>query len=116
MHKKWNDKKLGTEPSQKGKSYFEIDESKIVSYNNKTRWMFSIYDKGSKEVRIFYVDNNGIHYTILPIIKNNIYTVYASINNNEDPNDEYYPTRIFSDCFQAFKLMSLIIYDLNFIK
>ena len=34
MQKKWNEKKLGTEPIQNIKSNYEIDESKIVSYNN----------------------------------------------------------------------------------
>ena len=63
------------EPSQNGKSFCEIDESKIVSYNNETRWMFGLYDRGCKEVRIFYVDNNRMQDTILPIIKNNIYSV-----------------------------------------
>ena len=71
MKKKWNEKKLGTQPSQNGKSYCEIDESKIVSYNNEAQWIFGIYDRGSKEVRIFYVDNNLRQDIILPIIKNN---------------------------------------------
>ena len=101
----WNEKKLGTEPCQNGKSYCEINESKIVRYNNGKRWMFDIYDRGSKEVRIFYVDNNHTQDTLLPIIKNNIYTFFNSINNNEDPDDDYYyPTRIFSDCFQSYQI------------
>ena len=55
MHKMWNNKKLGFEPTDLGKSYCEIDESKIINYNNETRWMFGIYDRGTKETRIFYV-------------------------------------------------------------
>ena len=54
MHKMWNNKKLGFEPTDFGKSYFEIDESKIINYNNETRWMFGIYDRGTKETRIFF--------------------------------------------------------------
>ena len=69
MHKKWNEKNLWMEPSQNSKSYCEIEESKIVSYNNETRWMFGIYDRGSKEVRIFYVDNNRKQDTILQLLK-----------------------------------------------
>ena len=69
--------------------------------------MFGIYDRGSKEVRIFYVDNNRKNYTILSIIKNNIYKINDSINNNEDPNDEYYPRRNFSDCFQTYQINEL---------
>ena len=57
-----------------------------------------------QEVRIFYVNNNCTQDSILPIIKNNIYTVYDSINNYEDPNDEYYSTIIFSDFFQTYQI------------
>ena len=42
MHKKWKDNLLGTEPCENGKSYCEIDESKIISYNGEVRWMFSL--------------------------------------------------------------------------
>ena len=104
MQKTWKETMLGMEPCQNGKSYCEIDESKIINYNNETRWMFGIYDRGSKDIRIFYVDNNRTQETLMPIIKNNIYTVYDSINNNEDPNDELYPTRIFSDYFQTYQI------------
>ena len=72
----WKEKKLGTERSENGKSYCEIDESKIVSYNNETRWMFGIYDRGTKEVGIFYVDNNRTQDTLLTNIKNNIYSLW----------------------------------------
>ena len=103
MHKMWNQKKMGLEPTDRGKSYCEIDESKIFNYNNETRWMFGIYDRGTKERRIFFVDNNRTKETILPLIKNNIFTSYQSIDNNKDPNDDIYPTRIFSDCFQTYQ-------------
>ena len=42
--------------------------------------------------------------TLLPIIKKNVYTYYNYIENNTDPNDEIYTTRIFSDCFQAYQI------------
>ena len=58
MHKSLKDDWLGIEPYENGKSYCEIDESKIISYNGEVRWMFGIYDRGTKEVRIFFVDNN----------------------------------------------------------
>ena len=104
MHKKWEEKQLGTEPCSNGKSYCEIDESKIINYNNETRWMFGIYDRGTNDIRIFFVDNNRTKETLLPIIKKNVYTYYNYIENNTDPNDEIYPTRIFSDCFQAYQI------------
>ena len=103
MHKIWNENKLGIEPCKNGKSYCEIDESKIINYNNETRWMFGIYDRGSNDVRIFYVDNNRTKETLLPIIKKNIYTYYDHIVNNNDPNSDNYTTRIFSDCFQTYQ-------------
>ena len=68
MNKMWNQKKMGLEPTERGKSYCEIDESKIINYNNETRWMFGIYDRGTKERRIFFVDNNRTKETILPLI------------------------------------------------
>ena len=104
MHKKWEEKQLGIEPCTNGKSYCEIDESKIINYNNETRWMFGIYDRGTNDIRIFFVDNNRTKETLLPIIKKNVYTYYNYIENNTDPNDEIYPTRIFSDCFQAYQI------------
>ena len=53
MHKTWKDNLLGMEPCENGKSYVETDESKIVSYNGEVRWMFGLYNRGSKEIRIF---------------------------------------------------------------
>ena len=68
MHKNWENNPLGVEPCINGKSYCEIDESKIINYENQTRWMFGIYDRGSKDIRIFYVDNNRTKGTLLPIV------------------------------------------------
>ena len=61
--------------------------------------MFGIYDRGTKEVRIFFVDNNRTKETLLPIIKENIYTYSNRIQNNVDINLETPATRIYSDCF-----------------
>ena len=95
-----------------------IDESKIINYNNETRWMFGIYDRGTKERRIFFVDNNRTKETLLPLIKNNIYIYHPSIINNKDPNEENYATRIFSDCFKTYQVkdfndMGYILYRVN---
>ena len=104
MHNEWNQTQLGTEPCNNGKCYCEIDESKIINYNNETRWMFGIYDRGTHDIRIFYVDNNRTKETLLFIIEKHIYSYYNNIENNEDPNEENYPTRIFSDYFQAYQV------------
>ena len=48
MHKSWGENKLGIEPCENDKSYCEIDDSKVINYNNETRWMFGIYDRGTK--------------------------------------------------------------------
>ena len=69
MHNEWNQTQLGTEPCNNGKCYCEIDESKIINYNNETRWMFGIYGRGTHDIRIFYVDNNRTKETLIPIIE-----------------------------------------------
>ena len=71
--------------------------------------MFGLVDRATYEIRIFYVDNNRSRETLLPIVRNNVYTYFNSIENNEDPipripNDEYrYATRIYSDCFASYQ-------------
>ena len=49
---------METEQCKNGKSYCEIDEYKIINYNNENRWMFGIFDRGTHNNRIFFVDNN----------------------------------------------------------
>ena len=44
---------MGIEPTIRGKSYIEIDESKIINYNNETKWMFGIYEQGPKKGEYF---------------------------------------------------------------
>ena len=39
-HKFWKDNLMGEEPGLDGKSRIEIDESKIITLGNTTRWMF----------------------------------------------------------------------------
>lgn len=57
-----------------------------------------------RKEEFFLVDNNGTKETLLPIIKNNIFTYCSSISDNKDPNEENYPTRIFSDCFSTYQI------------
>ena len=104
MHKTWKDNLLGMESCENRKSYVEIDESKIVSYNGEVRWMFGLYERGSKEIRIFFVDNNRTKETLLPLIKDNVYTYYDHIRNNIDINLERPATRIYSDCFATYQV------------
>ena len=66
--------------------------------------MFGIFDRGTHNNRIFFVDNNRTKETLLSIIKKHVYTSYDSIENNTDPNDEIYPTIIFSDYFQTYQI------------
>lgn len=33
MYKNWSENLMGEKPCDKGKSYLEIDESKIITYN-----------------------------------------------------------------------------------
>ena len=109
MHKSWKDNWLGIEPYENGKSYCEIDESKIISYNGEVRWMFGIYDRGTKEVRIFFVDNNRTKETLLPIIKENIYTYSNRIQNNVDINPKHQLREYILIVFQLIKFLILMI-------
>ena len=71
--------------------------------------MFGIYDRGSKEVRIFFVDNNRTKEALLPIIKENINTYSNHIWNNVDINPETPVTKIYSDSFSTYQVSTLMI-------
>ena len=86
-----------SEHCEKRKSHWEIEEIKFINYNGKVRWMLCMDDKGPKDVRVFFVDNNGIIEHFLPIIKDNIYTYYIHIENKVDINPENPAKRIYSD-------------------
>ena len=47
-----------SEPWEKGKSNCKKGEYKIISYNGVITLIFGIFDRGSKDNRIFCVDNN----------------------------------------------------------
>ena len=100
---------MGMEPSTGGKSRIEIDESKVITNDNITRWMFGLVDRGNYDIRIFFVNDNRTRKTLLPIIKNNVYSYYNEIYNNRDPApnnhnlDYVFPTRIYSDSFSSYQ-------------
>ena len=72
MHLYWQNNLMGMEPSTGGKSRIEIDESKVITNDNITRWMFGLVDRGNYDIRIFFVNDNRTRKTLLPIIKNNV--------------------------------------------
>ena len=82
MYKYWRNNLIGTEPTNDGKSRIEIDESSFITTNNTTTWLFGLVDRATYEIRIFYVDNNRSRETLLPIVRNNVYTYFNSIENN----------------------------------
>lgn len=53
MHKIWLDKPLGTEPSSGSVVLIEIDKSKMISNYNKVYWMFSMFDRATKNAHVF---------------------------------------------------------------
>ena len=61
-HHIWNINQLGFEPDDSGKSRIEVDEIKIVTINNEVRWMLGLTDRATKEVRIFYLNNDITFY------------------------------------------------------
>ena len=66
-HNIWNINQLGIEPDETGKSRIEVDESKIVKINNEVRWTLGIIDRATKEVRIFYLNNDRTKRTYFTI-------------------------------------------------
>ena len=73
MHKLWQNNLMGQEPTNNCKSPIEIGESKVITNSNITRWMFGLVDRGSYDVRVFYINDNLTKETLLPIIKKCIY-------------------------------------------
>ena len=57
-YENWNKNLMACEPCDDGFFKVEIDESKIVTYDGKVRWMFGIADRGRYDVRIFFVNDN----------------------------------------------------------
>jgi len=45
---------MGLETAENGKVRIEIDESKLVTYNNSVKWMFGLVDRANRDIRIFY--------------------------------------------------------------
>ena len=103
MHKLWNLNNMAVEPCLDGKSKIEIDESKFITYDGSVRWMFGLVDRAKYDIRVFYVNDNRQKETLLPIVKNNEYTIPERVYNNEDGNNINLPTRIYSDCFQSYQ-------------
>ncbi len=103
MHYELNHNMKGIESFDNGKSQLELDESKVIKLNKETWWMFCIYDRAQYDIRIFYVNNNRTRGTLMPIIINNVYTVPNIIYNNKDDNNNDPATRIFLDCYSAYK-------------
>ena len=86
-HKFWKDNLMGEEPGLDGKSRIEIDESKIITLCNKVQWMFGLVDRAKYYICIFFVNDNRQRETLIPIIKDNVYTCYDHLNENKDNNE-----------------------------
>ena len=55
---------------------------------------------------------------ILPIVKNNVYSYQSQIINNNDPDEDFPATRIYTDCFPVyqesdFNRLGYILYRVN---
>ena len=113
---------LGTEPDKGGVARVEIDESKIIGNYNKVYYQFWMIDRVNKKARVYCVLDNRTKESLLPLIKNNIYTIddirvnhYESI---QDLNENCFSTRIFSDCWSTyqridFKNMGFVLHRVN---
>ena len=55
---KWSHNQLGTETAENCKPRIELDESKIVTFDNQVRWILGFVVSGTKEVLIYYINND----------------------------------------------------------
>ena len=65
--------------------------------------MFGLVDRNKYDIKVFFVNNNRVKETLLPIVIKNVYTYPIILNNNEGENEDYPSTRIYSDCFQTYQ-------------
>lgn len=65
--------------------------------------MLGFVGRGTKEVRVYYINNDRTKEKILPIVKKNVYSYHRRIINNNDPDENFPATRIFTDCFSVYQ-------------
>lgn len=80
--------------------------------------MRGLIDRGTKEVRIFYINNDRTKDKILPIVIKNVYSYNRRVINNIDPNENFPSTRIYTNCFSVyqendFNRLGYILYCVN---
>ena len=78
-YENWNKNLMVCEPCDDGLYKVEIDESKIETYDGKVRWMFGIANRRRYDVRIFFVDDNRSHETLIPIVKKYISILFLML-------------------------------------
>ena len=117
FHNKWSQNQLETELAENGKPRIELDESKLVTFDNQVRWMLFFVERNIKEVvLIYYINNNLTKEKILPIVKKNVYSYQRKIINNNDPDENFPATRIYIDCLSIYQeLIDLDIYYIELI-
>jgi len=108
----WQRSPMALEPTDQGYPAVEIDETSIIGNSNSVIWAFGIIDRSNKEARIFCVLNDRRKETLLPLIKNKVYT--------NPPQNGYrdLTTQVFSDCFASyrqedFRDMDFILHRVN---
>ena len=72
--------------------------------------------QGQYDIRIFFVNDNRHKETLLPIIKKNVYTYPAILNNNNDENADYPSIRIYSDSFASYQVSDFNRLGIYYIK
>ena len=103
FHNKCSHKNIGAEPADNAKPRIELDESKIVTFDNQVRWMLEFIDRGTKEIWIYYFNNDRTKEKILQIVKNNVYSYHGGIINNNDPDENNPATIIYKDYFSIYQ-------------
>ncbi len=54
----WRKNPIGTEPADGWVPRVECDETHLMKINNETIWLFGMYDRGIKQVRLYVVGND----------------------------------------------------------
>ena len=51
--------------------------------------MFGLMDRAKYDIRIFFVKDNRQKETLIPLIKDNLYTCYDHLQENKDNNENF---------------------------
>ena len=115
IHSYWSLNPLGIFPAEKGIPRVELDETHLGTFNGVQMWVFGMYDRSTKDIRLFTVGNNRTKEYLLSYI---LYNVSTYIDRDDISSDlhrnlirkEDVRTRIYTDCFKAYNTEAIESY------